>query len=45
MSTRCESPGRNLTRDEWATKIGDLARYRATCPDFPTGNETRAVLT
>ena len=31
----CELAGRNLTRSEWATHMGDLAPYRATCPDFP----------
>ncbi len=31
----CEVAGRNLTRDEWATHIGDLVPYRATCPQFP----------
>ena len=31
----CEVAGRNLTREEWDTHIGDLAEYRTTCPDFP----------
>ena len=31
----CQVAGRNLTREEWDTHIGDLAAYRATCPDFP----------
>jgi WD40 repeat protein len=31
----CRIAGRNLTRDEWATHLGDLAAYRATCPEFP----------
>ena len=26
--------GRNLTRAEWNDNIGDLADYRATCPEF-----------
>lgn len=35
VAAACELAGRNLTRDEWATYVGDLADYRATCPDFP----------
>jgi WD40 repeat protein len=31
----CRLAGRNLTRAEWDTNIGDLAPYRATCPAFP----------
>ena len=31
----CRLAGRNLTREEWDTNIGDLAPYRATCPAFP----------
>ena len=31
----CAVAGRNLTRDEWATYLGDIATYRATCPQFP----------
>ncbi len=34
----CRVAGRNLTPDEWATHIGDLAPYRATCPDLPVDN-------
>ena len=30
--------GRNLTRDEWNSYVGDLAPYRATCPDLPPGD-------
>jgi outer membrane protein assembly factor BamB/energy-coupling factor transporter ATP-binding protein EcfA2 len=30
----CGVAGRNLTRDEWRTHIGDLAPYRHTCPQF-----------
>jgi class 3 adenylate cyclase/WD40 repeat protein len=30
----CRVAGRNLTRAEWDTNIGDLEPYRATCPDF-----------
>jgi DNA-binding SARP family transcriptional activator/outer membrane protein assembly factor BamB/energy-coupling factor transporter ATP-binding protein EcfA2 len=32
----CGVAGRNLTRDEWRTHIGELAPFRATCPQFPT---------
>ena len=35
VAAACRLAGRNLTRDEWATNIGDLAPYRATCPAFP----------
>jgi class 3 adenylate cyclase/WD40 repeat protein len=31
----CRIAGRNLTRQEWDTHIGDLAPYAATCPEFP----------
>jgi DNA-binding SARP family transcriptional activator/WD40 repeat protein len=30
----CELAGRNLTRDEWDQYVGDLAPYRATCPEY-----------
>ena len=30
----CAIAGRNLTRAEWEQYIGDLASYRATCPQF-----------
>ena len=30
----CTLAGRNLTRTEWSTYIGDLASYRVTCPQF-----------
>jgi class 3 adenylate cyclase/WD40 repeat protein len=33
--TACRVAGRNLTREEWDTNIGDLAPYRASCPDLP----------
>jgi DNA-binding SARP family transcriptional activator/tRNA A-37 threonylcarbamoyl transferase component Bud32/energy-coupling factor transporter ATP-binding protein EcfA2 len=32
----CGIAGRNLTRDEWRSHIGDLAPYRATCTQLPT---------
>ena len=32
----CRVAGRNLTREEWASNIGDLTPYRPTCPDLPT---------
>jgi DNA-binding SARP family transcriptional activator/WD40 repeat protein len=31
----CAVAGRNLTRAEWDTYIGDLAPYHATCPQYP----------
>ncbi|MEP7112166.1 MAG: BTAD domain-containing putative transcriptional regulator [Ilumatobacteraceae bacterium] len=31
----CRIAGRNLTRAEWSTNIGDLADYHLTCPDYP----------
>ena len=31
----CAIAGRNLTREEWATYIGDLGDYQATCPEYP----------
>ena len=31
----CRVAGRNLTMTEWATYMGDLGRYRPTCPEFP----------
>jgi hypothetical protein len=31
----CHIAGRNLTRPEWDTYIGDLAPYHATCPEYP----------
>ena len=30
----CAIAGRNLTRTEWDQYIGDLASYRATCPQY-----------
>ena len=30
----CTLAGRNLTRQEWATNIGDLAPYHRTCPEY-----------
>ncbi len=35
VTAACALAGRSLTRDEWATYIGDLGSYRATCPEFP----------
>jgi DNA-binding SARP family transcriptional activator/WD40 repeat protein len=34
----CQVAGRNLTREEWDRYIGDLAPYRATCPDHPVAS-------
>jgi hypothetical protein len=36
VDAACQIAGRNLTRAEWDRYIGDLASYRATCPDYPT---------
>jgi WD40 repeat protein len=35
VEAACRLAGRNLTRAEWATNVGDLAPYRATCPGLP----------
>ena len=35
VDAACAIAGRNLTKDEWSTYIGDLGNYRATCPTFP----------
>ena len=35
VTAACAIGGRNLTRQEWATYIGDLGDYRATCPEYP----------
>ena len=32
VTAACELSGRNLTQEEWATYIGDLAEYHETCP-------------
>jgi len=32
VAAACQMAGRNLTREEWGTYIGDLAEYRKTCP-------------
>ena len=37
-SAACRLAGRNLTRDEWETNIGDLSEYRPTCPQFPVAD-------
>ena len=34
LTAACELAGRNLTQDEWATYIGDLAEYHPTCPEY-----------
>jgi WD40 repeat protein len=34
----CAFAGRNLTRAEWETYIGDLAPYHATCPQYPVSS-------
>jgi class 3 adenylate cyclase/WD40 repeat protein/energy-coupling factor transporter ATP-binding protein EcfA2 len=35
VDAACRVAGRNLTRAEWETNIGDLAPFGATCPEFP----------
>jgi DNA-binding SARP family transcriptional activator/WD40 repeat protein len=35
VGAACRLAGRNLTRQEWETNIGNLAAYRPTCPQFP----------
>jgi DNA-binding SARP family transcriptional activator/WD40 repeat protein len=35
VDAACRLAGRNLTRAEWEFHLGDLARYRPTCPDYP----------
>jgi hypothetical protein len=35
LEAACEVAGRNLTRTEWETNVGDLAPYSATCPQYP----------
>jgi hypothetical protein len=34
VDAACDVAGRNLTQAEWDQYIGDLAPYRATCPQF-----------
>jgi DNA-binding SARP family transcriptional activator len=34
VQAACDVAGRNLTQAEWDQYIGDLAPYRATCPQF-----------
>jgi DNA-binding SARP family transcriptional activator/tRNA A-37 threonylcarbamoyl transferase component Bud32/WD40 repeat protein len=36
IEASCRVAGRNLTAEEWATYIGELARYTPTCPGFPS---------
>jgi hypothetical protein len=35
VAAACQVASRDLTREEWNAYIGDLADYRATCPEFP----------
>jgi WD40 repeat protein len=35
IDAACRIAGRNLSLTEWDTYIGDLAPYRATCPQYP----------
>jgi hypothetical protein len=32
LDAACRLAGRDLTREEWDTNIGDLLGYRSTCP-------------
>ncbi|MFM2071570.1 MAG: hypothetical protein RLZZ623_1833, partial [Actinomycetota bacterium] len=34
VAAACTIAGRNLTREEWATYIGDLGDYAPTCSDY-----------
>ena len=34
VEAACRLAGRNLTAQEWADNIGELAEYRPTCPEF-----------
>jgi DNA-binding SARP family transcriptional activator/WD40 repeat protein len=43
VDAACRMAGRNLTKDEWDTSIGDLAPYHTTCPGLPV--PTAAVST
>jgi hypothetical protein len=36
IDAACRLAGRNLTADEWATHVGDLAGHHPTCPGFPS---------
>ena len=36
LDAACQLASRNLTHSEWDQYIGDLAPYRANCPQFPT---------
>jgi DNA-binding SARP family transcriptional activator/tRNA A-37 threonylcarbamoyl transferase component Bud32/WD40 repeat protein len=36
IEASCRIAGRNLTAEEWATYIGELARHTPTCPGFPS---------
>jgi len=40
VDAACSVAQRNLTREEWATYIGDLGAYRATCPEFPADSSS-----
>jgi hypothetical protein len=35
LDVACRVARRNLSFEEWTTNIGDLERYRITCPEFP----------
>ena len=37
VTAACAIAGRNLTKQEWDTYVGDLGAYEATCPEYPAG--------
>ncbi len=39
VEAACRIAGRNLTRQEWNTNIGDLAEFHTTCPEFSTAGD------
>ena len=39
VEAACRIAGRNLTRQEWNTNIGDLAEFNTTCPEFSTAGD------
>ncbi|MFZ2502486.1 MAG: PQQ-binding-like beta-propeller repeat protein [Nocardioides sp.] len=38
VAAACSLAGRNLTAQEWADAVGELAPYRATCPQFTSAD-------
>ena len=37
IDAACKIAGRNLTREEWTSYLGDLGTYTTTCPAYPSG--------